>query len=128
MKRLTLTALALVALLGIGLASIAGAAPKGGAKPVKTKLTLKYTDSTDPYSESKFSGRAKTKKVCRPNRKVSIKGVGKAKTNRRGGYSISAGSGVAPGTYRAVVKKRVIKKNGNRVVCKKGKSKPVTVS
>ncbi len=135
MKRLTVTVVALFAVFAVGYASMAAGAPNGVAnKLVKTTLSLGYNPgSTDPYAdnykEAKFSGRAKTKKVCRADRKVVITDVGKAKTDRKGRYVISAGSGAPKGTYQASVKKKVVKqKNGVKVICKKAKSPKLKVS
>lgn len=136
MKRLSLIALALVACLAIGSVTMA-VAGQSQAKKVKTKVTLSYTPSqTGPYGEqASFNGKVKAKKVCRKGRKVSVKNVGtgaivgKTKTNKKGKYSISAGSGAAPGTYQAKVKKKTKKKkNGTKIVCKRAKSNKVTVS
>ncbi len=132
MKRLSLIALALVACLAIGSASLAVAGP--GLTKVKTKVTLAYTSvGPPPYGQSNFHGKVKSKKrVCRKGRKVRVKNVdtgtifGKAKTNKKGRYFISAGSGAPKGTYVAKVKKKKLKKKG--IVCKKAKSAKVTVS
>jgi hypothetical protein len=135
MKRLSLIAVALVALLAIGFASMA--AGSGDVKKVKAKITLAYDPPSNRvaardsiYGEDSgiFHGKAKTKKICRKKRKVVIKGVGKAKTNKKGFYSIDGGPNPAPGQYRAKLKKKTVKKHGTTYKCKPAKSKPVTVS
>jgi hypothetical protein len=108
----------------------------GGTTKVKTKVTLKYQQSgTPPYNEgSRFYGKVKgtkapgkAKKACKKGRKVKVKDVGKTKTNKKGEYEIVLNGPAAPGTYQAKVKKKTIHKNGEKIVCKKGKSK-LTVS
>ena len=127
MKRSRIIIVALVAALAIGSVSIATAA-KNANDQVKTKLSLGYDPGgSGPYGESaKFSGRAKAKRVCRGNRKVTITDVGKAKTDKNGRFVIDA-DGTAPGTYQASAKKKIVKKNGKKVVCKKAKSPKVTI-
>lgn len=134
MKKLTLTALVLVSALTFG--SLATAAPND-AKKVKSKVTASYVagvdDPTDPYdqaySTSSFNGKVKAKKGCKANRKVKIRGIGKSKTNKRGRYSIGAGTRAPAGNYKVVAKKKKLKaKNGDRIICRRAVSKRVTVS
>jgi hypothetical protein len=137
MKRLIVVALALALCIAVGSTSLA--AKGGGTTKVKTKVTLKYEQSgTPPYNEaSRFHGKVKgkgkkashkAKKACKKKRKVKIKNVGKTKTNKKGKYEIVLNGAAAPGTYKAKVKKKTIHKNGEKIVCKKGKSNKVTVS
>ena len=126
MKRRFGVVLALVACLALGSVSMSIGAPD---KKVKTKVTLDYTErGNPPYDESAFSGKVKAKKGCKKNRKIKIPGVGDTKSNSSGAYSISLNKGADPGTYQATAKKKKIKKNGKKIVCKKGKSNKVTVS
>lgn len=132
MKKTALTALALcVCLLGGTVATSSA----GTAKQTKTKVMLSFTKGNPPYSESAFTGSVKGKKVCRSKRKVKIKavgkkvpGLGKAKTDKKGAFSIAASSSIPKGQYVAKVKKKKVKKGGATVVCGKGKSAKVTVS
>jgi hypothetical protein len=118
--------MALIACLALG--SVSMAVGNQGVKKVKTKVTLNYTKKGNPpYNQSEFSGKVKAKKGCKKNRKVSISGIGKTKSANNGSYSISLSSAAPSGTYQAVAKKKKIKKNGKKIVCKKGKSNTVTV-
>ncbi|MEO7197215.1 MAG: hypothetical protein ABIZ50_01950 [Solirubrobacterales bacterium] len=112
-----------------------------------------YTMCLDPYTpdgtttpgtttpgktndDASFKGAVSSKKkLCKKGRKVKVKNVdtgqtfGEKKTDKAGNYGIAAGAGAAKGTYIAKVKKKVkTKKNGGKIVCKKAKSKTVTVS
>ena len=123
-----LTALGTVALL-----ATAALAPAATTTKVKTKVTLKYAESTTgtpPYEEqtATFFGKVKAKKGCKKGRQVKVPGAGTTRSANDGKYEISLSDPAAPGTYRAKVKKKKIQKNGKKIVCKKGKSKPVTVS
>jgi hypothetical protein len=122
-------ALVLVACLAAGSLTLASA-DSSKVKKVKTKVSLAYKETgTAPYNQSSFSGKVKGKKGCKKSRKVSIAGVGKTKSSKSGKYSISRSSSAPAGTYQAKVKKKKIKKKGKpTIVCKKAKSKKVTVS
>ena len=118
---------ALIACLALGSVSMAVGAQ--GVKKVKTKVTLDYTKSgSGQYSQSVFDGKVKAKKGCKKNRKVNIPGVGSTKSSNNGSYSISLNRAAQNGTYQATAKKKKIKKNGKKIVCKKGKSNTVNVS
>jgi hypothetical protein len=140
MKKLTVLVVALVATLAFG--AIAATAAQDKVK-VKSKITLKYKagEYGDPpyygYPEAVFKGKvgvkggknisSKAKKKCKKKRTVVVKQVGgdkfgKTKTNKTGRYSLDA-SDAESGQYVAKVKKKV---KGN-IVCKKAKSKKVTV-
>jgi hypothetical protein len=126
MKKRFAIVMALVACLGVGSVSLAVGKP--GVKKVKTKVTLNYTKSGNPpYNQSEFSGKVKAKKGCKKKRKVSISGIGNTKSANDGSYSISLNDAAPSGTYQAVAKKKKIKKNGKKIVCKKGKSNTVNV-
>lgn len=124
MKKIALVVIALCACLAI--TSMASAAGQTGsaAAVAKTKVKLKFSKGTPPYSESAFTGKVKSKaKVCRKKRKVKIKNVGKAKTNKKGKFTIAASSSLPPGKYVAKVKKKTVKKAGTVTTCLKGKKK-----
>ena len=125
MKKSALVALALCLCLIGGSVATSTAATTVVAK---TKVKVKFSKGTPPYSESTFNGKVKGKKPCRAKRKVSIKGVGKAKTNKKGGFTIATSNAIPPGKYVAKVKKKKAKKGAKVYKCKKGKSKPITVS
>jgi hypothetical protein len=128
-KLALLLAAALVATVAFGLVA-ATAAEK---TKVKTKVTIKYdSGSGAPYYENaSFSGKVKAKKGCKKNRQVKVKQVGGAtvgtdKSNKNGKYEVSAGS-FNEGSFFAKAKKKVIEKNNKTIVCKKGKSKTITI-
>jgi uncharacterized membrane protein len=138
MRKLIAGALALCAVLAVG--TLADAATKKKPKKVETRAGIAYApgvdDPYDPYdqaySKATFSGKVKVdaqgkaKKKCLKGRTVKIRGIGRDRTNRRGRYSISAGSADAPPrNYRAVVK---TKQRGKKLVCKRGRSGRITVS
>jgi hypothetical protein len=119
MKKTVLTALALCLLV------FGGIVATGTAQTAisKTKVKVTFSKGNPPYSESAFTGKLKTVKQCRPKRKVSIKGVGKAKTDKKGRFTIATSKSLAPGKYVVKVKKRNVKKNGVSLTCLKGKKK-----
>jgi hypothetical protein len=143
MKKLTVLVAALVATLAFG--AIAATAAQNKVT-VKSKITLKYKPGEygDPpdfgYPEAVFKGKvgvkggknisSKAKKKCKKKRTVVVKQVGggrfgTTKTDKTGRYSLDAsGAYTQPGDYVAKAKK---KKKG-KVLCKKAKSKPVTVT
>jgi len=127
-KRLIVVALALAVCIAVGTTALA--AKGGGTTNVKTKVALKYQQGGNPpYNEAaRFSGKVKAKKGCKKGRKVKIANVGKTKTDQRGKYEIPIKGAGAPGTSKAKVKKKTIRKNGEKIVCKKGKSNTITVS
>jgi hypothetical protein len=144
MKKLTVLVIALVTTVAFG--GIAATAKPNKIK-VKSKITLRYdqgqyTGSPDYYGNAEFKGKVsvkvknlsgkqkkKAKKKCKRKRTVVVKQVGggkfgNTKTDKTGRYSLNAGGAYnQPGDYVAVAKK---KKKG-QFVCKKAKSKPVTV-
>jgi hypothetical protein len=135
----------LLATIGAGLAT--GASNK---IKVKSKVTIKHqgSDYGDSFSgkvkakPKKVKGKAKKKlkKKCVKKRKVTVfqkvpggkERVGATKTNRKGRWVRDAGGLVEPGRYYAQAKKKKtkVKVDGVKVkaVCKKGKSKRITVS
>ena len=85
-----------------------------------------------PYRTTTVSGKVnakvgneKSKKACRKGRKVKIKGLGQAKTSKKGRFSIRVAA-PQPGTYKVKAKKKKAKKADTIVVCKK-KQKKVAV-
>lgn len=121
MKKVSLALLA--ALATIALLATAVPSPAAPAEQVKTKVTIKFNDG-GTYGDS-FSGKVKSKvKKCKKKRKVTVKNVGSTKSDKKGNWRIDGAGDVLPGTYRAKVKKKTV---GN-IVCKKAKSKPVTVA
>jgi hypothetical protein len=142
MKKLTVLVVALVATLALG--AIAATAAQNKVT-VKSKITLKYKagEYGEPpyygYPEAVFKGKVgvkgkkvstKAKKKCKKKRTVVVKQVGggkfgTTKTDKTGRYSLDASDAYTqPGDYVAKAKK---KKKG-KVLCKKAKSKPVSVS
>lgn len=119
-----------LAVLALCLCLFGGLVATGSAQTAisKTKVKMTFSKGNPPYSESAFTGKVKGKKPCRAKRKVKIKGVGKAKTDKKGAFKIAASSSLPPGKYVAKVKKKKAKKGSAVITCKKGKSKPVTVS
>jgi hypothetical protein len=131
---------ALVAVLVVGTLG-AGIATGAGKKKVKTKVTISFQGSD--YGDS-FSGKVKAKKAkaklkrkCRKGRKVTVvhrqaggnERIGTDRSNRRGKWALDAGGLVEPGQYFAKAKKKKVKaKGGGKAICKKRKSKPITVS
>jgi hypothetical protein len=133
-SRTTVYALAAVLIVGGIGAGLATGAPK---KKAKTKVTIKFqdTDYSDSFTgnvkaKAKGKGKKKLKRKCKKKRTVSLvrKGAGKVgtdRTDKKGRWGIPVGGSADPGQYIAKVKK---KKAGKKGVCKKGKSKTVTVS
>jgi hypothetical protein len=128
-KLSSLLVAALVATLAFGLLA-ANAAEK---TKVKTKVTIKYNaGSGAPYYENaSFSGKVKAKKGCKKKRKVTVKEeggatVGTDKSNNNGRYEVAAGS-FNQGDFFAKVKKKKIEKKNKTIVCKKAKSKTITI-
>jgi glutamate synthase domain-containing protein 2 len=143
MKKLTVLVVALVATLAFGAIAATAAQDK---VTVKSKVTLKYKagEYGEPpyygYPEAVFKGKvgvkggknisSKAKKKCKKKRTVVVKQVGggkfgTTKTDKTGRYSLDASDAYTePGDYVAKAKK---KKKG-KVLCKKAKSKPVTVT
>ncbi len=119
MKKTVLTTLALCLFM------FGGFVATGNAQTAisKTKVKVSFSKGNPPYSESAFTGKLKTAKACKAKRKVSIKGVGKAKTNKKGAFTIATSKSLSPGKYVVKVKKRTVKKNGSSITCLKGKKK-----
>ena len=111
MKKTALIAIALcVCLLGGSVAT----STAGTSAQTKTKVKLSFSKGSPPYSESAFTGKVKTKKVCRKKRKIKIRavgkkvsGLGKTKTDKKGKFSIPASNSIPKGDYVAKVKKKV---------------------
>lgn len=143
MRRLFTLATALVLAFALSIGGI-GAFAQDGAKKVKTKVSIKFVagaPATGPYDQpgaDKFKGKVrpktksrKIKRKCRKNRTVKVKRVGSGtigtdKTNKKGRYKVVVANAPAD-QYFAKAKKKVVRVKGKRVVCKKGKSKTITV-
>lgn len=122
---------ALVATCAFG----AVAAVAGPPTKVPTDVSIKFTKGAggtyDPYAESKFHGKVRSKHGCKAKRKVLIKKqgggtVGSDKTNAKGFYEASVSSGFTAGNYFARVRKRTVKDDGETFKCKKGVSKTIS--
>ena len=126
------------ALIAVLVAGTIGAGLANGAakKKVKTKVTISFqgSDYGDSFSgKVKPKAKGKIKKKCRKGRTVTVRQVGGGKvgtdkTNKKGRWIVSAGGFVDPGQYRAKAKKKKVKVGGSEVVCKRGKSRKITVS
>jgi hypothetical protein len=127
-----LIAALLVGVIGVGVAA-------GAKLKVRTKATISFQGST--YGDS-FSGKVKVKgqpkkikKKCKKGRNVILvrkqgsqkEKVAKTKSKRKGRYAFDVGA-ADPGNYFVKVKKKVKKKGGNKIVCRKGKSPTISVS
>jgi hypothetical protein len=129
--RFKVIALAIVAVLTVGVV----AAQAGKTKRFNSTVTLQYDPANggpyDPYGEDKFKGKVDSpKRKCKVNRKVVVKNagggtVGSDLTNQRGNYVVDAG-GATAGDYYAVAKR---KKFGRRTkkICKRAESNVVSV-
>ena len=149
MKAARVTVGALVAVLVVGLIG-SGFATGASKKKVKTKVTIAFqgSDYGDKFKgkvkakPKKVSGKAKKKlkKKCQKKRKVIVfqkvaggkERIGGTKTNKKGKYVRNVGGLADPGKYFAQAKKKKVKVKTSsgklKGVCKKGKSKRVTVS
>jgi len=79
--------------------------PALAAKDTKTTVSAKYkeADADDPYGMTTFEGKVGPSK-CAKGRSVSIKDVGKAKTNSKGKFEIALSGPADPGKYKVKVK------------------------
>jgi hypothetical protein len=132
-----ITVYGLVAVLAVG--AIGAGVATGAKKKVKSKATISFQGST--YGDS-FSGRVKAKgkakkkikKKCKKGRNVILirkqgsqkEKVAKTKSKKKGAYAFDVGVADS-GNYFAKVKKKVKKKGGNKIVCRKGKSPTIAV-
>jgi hypothetical protein len=135
-----ITVFALVAAL-LGSVALGGIASGADTIKVRTKVTIKFHNSD--YNDS-FSGRvkargrhpAKIKRKCRSKRKVTVfrvQGTGKTrigstKSKRTGRWTVRVGGDADPGRYFARAKKKTFRRHGDKVVCKRGKSRRITVA
>ena len=132
LKTVRIVAFALIAALGFGVIGATAAKPK----KVSSKVTIafdpqKSSDPYDPYAQSSFEGRVKSKKrKCKKGRRVTVKEigagkVGTAKTGRKGKYDVSAGDVLEPGEYEefSTFYAQVKKKRKGKAICKKAKSR-----
>ena len=125
--------LALVAMIS-ALAMGALSADAAKVKKYNTQVTINFVGGT--YGD-KFNGKVKSpNKKCRKGRTVVVKRnesgsdpkIGTDKSNKKGKWEVDVG-GLAPaGKYYAIAKKKNLgKKNGVKQICKKARSKSVTV-
>jgi uncharacterized low-complexity protein len=105
MKRTAILA-ALAASLTIGIAGTAQADTIGSTLKVK----YKPADPDDPYGQDKFKGRVGPKE-CAKNRKVTIKGIGKEKTDAKGRFDFTLSGTAEPGKYRIKVAEKGLGKD-----------------
>jgi hypothetical protein len=136
MKLSRITVYGLVAVLAVG---AIGTGVAGAKKTkVKSKATISFQSSAygDSFSgKVKCKGKKKAKKKCKKGRKVIVvhkvgnqkEKIGKVKSKKKGVWSFDVGGLAEPGNYFAKVKKKVKKKHGNKIVCRKGKSPTITV-
>jgi hypothetical protein len=123
MTKTRIIVFALVSVLALGGATMAGAAKK---KKYKTTIEAQYdagssTDPYDPYANAKFKGKVESrKKFCVKERKVVVKEKGSGEkigsefTSEKGKFQVDA-SGIDRGTYKVTAKK---KKKGKKKICK----------
>jgi hypothetical protein len=128
---------ALVAVLAVSMVG-GGFAGAATVKKFPTSVTINFV-AGDAYHADKFKGKVKSrKKACRRHRKVTVlrkkpgpdAKYGSDFTNRKGKYVVTRGDAThaRAGKYYAKAKKKVkVKSNGTKIVCKKGKSKTITV-
>lgn len=102
--------------------------PAEAAKPVKVKAKISIGSYKLVKDDVVFHGKVKAKKVCRVKRKVVLTQTddkvraGSAKTNKAGKWKVRfAQDDVAPGEFRAVAKRKVVKKKGKKIICKAAK-------
>lgn len=102
--------------------------PADAAKPVKVKSKISINSHKLVKDDVVVHGKIKAKKVCRAKRKVVLAQTddkvraGSAKTNKAGKWKVRfAQDDIAPGTFRAVVKRKVVKKKNKKIVCKAAK-------
>ncbi len=114
MKRISMLA-ALVAALGLGAAGVAQADETIGST---LKVKYKPADPQDPYGTSKFKGTVGPKE-CAKNRTVTVKGLGKEKTDAKGRFDFSLSRPAEPGKYKFKVAEKSI---GGGDTCSKVKT------
>ena len=113
--------LAVAIVAGAVLAAAVIAPDVGAATKVRSKITISLHGS-------KFKGKVKSRKaICKKHRKVLLyrghKKIDRTKTNRRGKWHVNIGHKPRAGRYHSVAKK---KKHGS-IVCKRAKSRTITV-
>jgi hypothetical protein len=130
-----IVAIVLVAALALG--TIGGGFAAASTKKFPTQVTINFTAGNPPYyTADKFKGKVKSaKKLCKKKRKVTVfrkksgpdVAFGSDKTNKKGKYVVAPGKHAPSGKYYSKAKKKVKHKNGNKIVCKKGKSPTISV-
>jgi hypothetical protein len=94
---------ALAACLTVAMAGTAQADTIGST----VKVNYKPADPDDPYGQDKFKGKVGPKK-CAKNRKVTIKGIGKEKTDAKGKFDFTLSGTAKPGKYKVKVAEKEI--------------------
>jgi hypothetical protein len=131
MKKLGAIAGALLVSAGVWAGTAAIAAPDSETVKVKSKVVKLDVRSSGmgDYRTVNVSGKVnakignkKSKKACRKGRKVRISGLGRARTSKKGRFSIRVAAPQS-GTYRVKAKKKKARVAGDQLVCKKAKKK-----
>jgi hypothetical protein len=131
MKKWSAIAVALVACLAF--ASVASAGKHGDAKSVHVRTNVKLNVPSHDASSTlrgkvrARKGNARTRRLCRANRKVNVPGAGKARTGSSGRFVIQLRDRSPAGTYRAEVRRKTIREGGEKTVCRRARSKKLTV-
>ena len=128
---------ALVGAVAIGVVGGAGAFKHVTKRPSKVSLHYRTSGSAAaPYNQQAvIKGRVKAKgpgpidsrKLCRKNRPVRIKGIGKTKSDKHGQFSIPLGSNPPSGTFRAKVPRKKAHLRRRQMTCFAATSKAITI-
>ncbi len=124
MKKPFVLVAAIAAVVGFG----AVAAVAKETINVKTSVTFKYhpNDPSYPLEGGSFSGSVKAKEGCQGGRKVVVydpsKEIGSDTSNARGRYKIKFIAEAGGPSFHAKAKEKIIKANGDKIVCKPGTS------
>ena len=114
--------------IALGLVALAATPPAGAAARTtyKTNIVMKsqwpYHVGWDTY---KVPGLVRSKRaVCERNRRVKVVVPGttrRTKTNKAGRWSVRVPGGTVRigGTYKAIAVKKVVRKKGTTIVCKR---------
>ena len=102
MKRIPILA-ALAACLTMAMVSTAQADTIGST----VKVNYKPADPDDPYGQDKFKGKVGPQE-CAKNRKVTIKGIGREKTDSKGRFDFTLSGSAKPGKYKVKVAEKSI--------------------
>ena len=124
MKKPFVLIAAIVAVVGLGGAV---AVAKETAE-VGTSVSIKLKGSNEHYS---FFGKVKAKEGCHKERRVVVHNAdstgspGAVRSDNRGRYQLELIRPLHGNRYFVTTKKKIIKKDGERIVCKKARSKTV---